>query len=114
VLSDLFAGKVHALLCRPWVERIKGRDWYDFVWYIARGTQVNLTHLKERLVQSGAWQSETVFEKSSLLDLLNEKIITTDFERAKLDIIPFIDDVARLEVWSKDFFMALLKKLQVC
>lgn len=113
VLSSLFSGKVHALLCRPWVARIKGRDWYDFVWYVARNTPVNMMHLKQRLVQSGAWQAEAVFDKSSLLNLLGEKTTKTDFDQAKLDIIPFIDDISQLDIWSKNFFMSLLKKLKV-
>jgi len=32
-LPSNFALKIHALLCRPY---LKGRDWYDFSWYISR------------------------------------------------------------------------------
>ncbi len=35
-LPDLFAGKMHALVFRVWKNRIKGRDWYDFEWYVQR------------------------------------------------------------------------------
>src|SRR5579862_5391578 len=54
--ADLFAGKLHATLCRPWQTRVKGRDWYDLVWYIARSIPVNLHHLRDRLIQSKEWE----------------------------------------------------------
>lgn len=111
-LSDLFAGKLHAILCRPWVARVKGRDWYDFAWYVGRRVPVNLVHLKERLVQSGAWEKQQPFAFPALLELLKQKIAKTDFEQAKVDILLFIADPDRVQVWSQDFFLSLLKKLQ--
>jgi len=109
---DLFAGKIHALLCRPWVTRIKGRDWYDFVWYISRHTPVNLAHLKERLIQSKAWKRPDRLDKTALLTWLVQKIDQTDFERAKNDIYPFIKDNSSVAVWSKDFFRTISEKIQ--
>ncbi|OGT25231.1 MAG: hypothetical protein A3I77_05270 [Gammaproteobacteria bacterium RIFCSPLOWO2_02_FULL_42_14] len=110
--SDLFSGKVHAILCRPWIKRIKGRDWYDFVWYVSRNTPLNLAHLKERLVQSEAWERKKPLTKNNVIELLSQKIQTVDLNEAKKDVIPFIQDHARLAVWSKQFFMALLEKLR--
>lgn len=109
---DLFAGKIHALLCRPWVARVKGRDWYDFVWYIVRNTPVNLAHLKERLIQSKAWKRQDNLNKNALLDLLEQKIQQTDFNRAKDDIHPFIKDHSSVKIWSEDFFKTILEKIQ--
>ena len=109
---DLFAGKIHALLCRPWVARIKGRDWYDFVWYISRNTPVNLAHLQERLIQSKAWKRQDNLNKNALIDLLEQKIHQTDFSRAKDDIYPFIKDNSSIKIWSEDFFKAILEKIQ--
>ncbi|MBT6207544.1 MAG: nucleotidyl transferase AbiEii/AbiGii toxin family protein [Francisellaceae bacterium] len=110
--ADLFAGKIHALLCRPWVSRIKGRDWYDFVWYISRNIPVNLLHLQARLVQSDAWNELDTLHQRDLLNLLTQKIKTIDFSKAKDDIAPFIKDAASIDVWSKDFSQAILKKLK--
>lgn len=45
--------KMHAVLCRKWLSRVKGRDWYDFEWYAKRNTTLNLTHLQERMYESG-------------------------------------------------------------
>ncbi len=113
VESDLFAGKIHALLCRPWLKRIKGRDWYDFVWYVSRNTPLNLTHLKERLVQSNALDKKRDFNKNDLVILLSKKIQETDFNNAKNDVIDFIKDPACLNSWSAEFFMSLLSKISI-
>lgn len=106
---DLFAGKVHAILCRPWQKRVKGRDWYDLVWYISRGTSINLNHLRERLVQSKAWQKNESFTPDDLAALLEEKINNTDFNNGKKDIAPFIHDQDAIELWSKQFFISLVR-----
>lgn len=111
--SDLFAGKVHALLCRPWLKRIKGRDWYDFVWYVSRNTPLNLTHLKERLVQNKAWEQKNIFNENDVINLLSKKIQETDFNKAKEDVFKFIQDKSKIAVWSPEFFMAVLEKLRI-
>lgn len=111
--SDLFAGKVHALLCRPWQKRVKGRDWYDLVWYVARNTTINLTHLRERLIQSNAWDSTKKLTQEDVAKLLAKKIEKTDFENAKNDIQPFIKDQDTIALWSQDFFMEIILKIQV-
>ena len=113
VESDLFAGKVHALLCRPWLKRIKGRDWYDFVWYVSRNTPLNLLHLKERLVQSNVWEQKNILNKNDVINLLSKKIHGTDFNKAKEDVALFIKDKSTLDVWSPEFFIAVLGKLRI-
>lgn len=112
VLEDLFAGKVHALLCRQWLKRVKGRDWYDFVWYVSRGTALNLTHLKSRLIQSGNWEADKPFTHNDCIAMLKDKINATDFESAKKDILLFIKDPIDVEVWSSEFFEHLCTKLK--
>ncbi len=111
-LPNLFAGKIHALLCRKWDKRIKGRDWYDFVWYVGRKVPVNLEHLKERLVQSGTWESAKTFTAEELASMLNTKISKLDFELAKQDVIPFIEDPNSLDLWSKTFFNDITSRLE--
>jgi len=112
VKSDLFAGKIHALLCRPWQQRVKGRDWYDFVWYIAQEVPVNLIHLQERLIQSQAWKKAHKFKENDLINLLEEKINCTDFSEAKKDVLPFLRDLQSVDLWSTEFFQNLLQRLQ--
>lgn len=113
IQPDLFAGKIHAVLCRPWQKRVKGRDWYDFVWYISRGTPVGILHLKERLVQSKAWGPDNPFTKKDLCSLLADKIKQTDFSNAKEDVRRFISDQDQVGLWSQAFFLDLLSRLKV-
>lgn len=109
--SDLFAGKLHAILCRPWQKRVKGRDWYDLVWYVARNIPVNLHHLRDRLIQSSAWDKSIKLTKNDLITLLSDKINETNFENAKSDIIPFIIDKEAVSLWSKNFFLDVIGKI---
>ena len=108
---DLFAGKIHAILCRPWQKRVKGRDWYDLVWYVSRKVPVNLLHLRDRLMQSNVWQNDNKLTKSDLLGLLTDKINQTDFDSAKSDILPFISDKDAVRLWSKAFFLEIAKAI---
>ena len=109
---DLFAGKLHAILCRPWQKRIKGRDWYDLVWYIARNIPVNLLHLRDRLIQSKARAINMDFRLNDLLEMLKDKINQTDFNSAKIDIIPFIKDKNAIDLWSQDFFQQIIHNIK--
>jgi predicted nucleotidyltransferase component of viral defense system len=109
---DLFAGKLHALLCRPWQTRVKGRDWYDLVWYIARNIPVNLPHLRDRLIQSKAWAKNRKFSLDDLLELLRNKINQVDFNNAKVDILPFIKDKQAIDLWTRDFFLQIIQNIK--
>ncbi|MFY0666352.1 MAG: nucleotidyl transferase AbiEii/AbiGii toxin family protein [Natronospirillum sp.] len=108
--SDLYAGKVHALLFRQWKNRVKGRDWFDFEWYIRQGIPLNLTHLSERAKQSGDWLG-TSLTASTCKEWLYHRIDTLDVQSAKHDVVPFINDAQQLDIWSKDYFRALADKV---
>lgn len=112
-LPDLFAGKIHAILCRPWQKRVKGRDWYDLIWYIARNIPVNLFHLRERLIQTNAWDRTKSLTRNDVLILLDNKINEIDFENAKVDILPFISDQTSIALWSKSFFKNIIERINV-
>ena len=103
-MPSLFAGKVHAVICRAWKSRVKGRDLYDYIFYLARGTKLNTGHLKARLVQSEAWKNEDNFTVEDAKKLLCERFDTIDYEQAKNDVRPFIKDAAALGIWNADFF----------
>lgn len=101
---SLFAGKAHAVLCRAWKNRIKGRDLYDYVFYLSMNTPVNLQHLEARLRQSGFLETEAPLDIDQLKDLLRARFATVDYDQAKQDVLPFIKDPSKLAVWSQDFF----------
>lgn len=118
--SSLFAGKLHAVLCRGWKSRPKGRDWYDLVWYVQKGHDVNLLHLATRLVQSckalenldkSLPNTIEQYNKKIIVDLLKEKINTLDIDLAKQDVRRFITDERELDIWSRDFFHAIASML---
>lgn len=111
-LSDLFAGKAHAVLCREWMGRVKGRDWYDLVWFISRGIPVNLTSLQQRMQQSGHWTSNGDLNREDLLNLFEKKIASLDIRSAREDVINFIRDSSRLDIWSKDFFNKVVHQIK--
>ena len=110
-LPSLFAGKIHAVLCRAWKNRVKGRDLYDFVFYLSKGAAVNLAHLKVRLVDSGFIGEDFQFDQDSLIGLLSERFASIDYEQAKQDVLPFIKDKSKLNLWSAEFFTDITKAL---
>lgn len=108
---SLFAGKIHAVLCRNWARRIKGRDLYDYVWYLSQDTPVNLFHLQKRLEQSDRWDSSKQLALQDTKDMLKERFSQLDFEAAKKDVIPFLSDASELELWNAGFFQAITENL---
>lgn len=111
-MGDLFAGKMHAALCRPWQKRIKGRDWYDVIWYIQGGTPVNLPHLQDRMRQTGHLKADEAFGEKELLEKVHEKIDTIDWELAKADIVVFVSDKRKLDLWSAPFFHDIVSHIK--
>jgi len=109
VLPDLYAGKMHALLFRQWKNRIKGRDWFDFEWYVRRGAQLNLAHFNQRALQSGDLMQAV--DESGFMDLLSVRIASVDFDNAKQDAERFISDARVLDIWSRDYFMELARRV---
>ena len=111
-IVDLFAGKMHAALCRNWKNRVKGRDWYDVIWYIQSGIPVNLQYLRERMKQIKNLSPEEKFGRQELLKRLHVKIDEIDWESAKADVAMFIPDKQRLAIWSAPFFHDLIDHLR--
>jgi len=111
-IDDLFAGKMHALLFRKWKNNVKGRDWYDMEWYIKKGVVLNLKHFAIRAHNSGDWPNEIITE-DQFRTLLNEKIDAVDMNRIKADIIRFIPEPDKLNIWSAGYFRDLAGSLKV-
>ncbi len=110
-LSDLFAGKICALLCRQWKLRVKGRDWYDFLWFIQGNIAVNLSHLEKRLRGYTYYQEAKPLTPEILSVILQDKIKEVDLKLAKEDIIKFIKNPSSLEAWSDDLFISAVKQM---
>ena len=102
-LPDLYAGKMHALLYRNWKTRVKGRDWYDFQWYVANRVPLNFEHLQKRIRE---FNDEDI-TKERFMEMLHEKLSTTDIESVKQDVRGFIFNQRDIEIWSNEYFLKL-------
>ena len=111
--ASLFSGKIHAIICRSWKSRVKGRDLYDYVFYLSRNTQFNLPHLREKLIDSQYIDTNETISCEDIKKMLIERFNEIDFEQAKEDVIPFIKDPSVLDIWSKDFFIAITDQLNI-
>lgn len=110
-LPFLFAGKMHAVLCRSWKNRVKGRDWFDLIWFVGRNVPLNLKHLELRLKQSKHLEKNIKLTKKLFWKMIEKKIYDTDFILAKNDVINLLKDKAPLELWSKNFFQEVANKI---
>ena len=111
--SCLFAGKMHALLCRNWKGRVKGRDFYDFIWYLGKGIPVHLSHLQKRMEQTGHWDGNAALDEDKLKSLLRTRFAGIDFDQAKGDVLPFVQDADAVMLWGQNFFLGLIDRLKV-
>ena len=107
-LPNLFAGKMHALLYRTWKNRVKGRDWYDFEWYIRHNTPLDFNHLHERTLQ---FNQEDI-SKELFLEKLKQRFSTADINQVKADVLPFVRNPMELNIWSNDYFLQLASKMK--
>lgn len=111
-LSSSFAGKCHALLCRGY---IKGRDWYDFTWYVARKISPNFVFLGAALDQQGPWANQkNIVTPAWFINAMQQKIMSIDWDKAASDVAPFLNaqDRKALNLWGVDFFIDKLNKLE--
>jgi len=111
-LPDLFAGKMHAILCRRWKKRVKGRDWYDLVWYAANHPQLHLAHLEQRMRQSGHWKGREQLTPELFKQLLSQAIDKLVVDQARKEVEAFIRDQKSLAIWSREFFQDIADRIQ--
>lgn len=106
-LPDLFAGKMHALIFRNWGQRVKGRDWYDFEWYIKNIVNLNFQHFAQRVKEFNGMD----IDKNQFMDLLKSRLGDTDIELVKQDVFPYLINPSELEIWSNDYFLQLAERI---
>jgi hypothetical protein len=113
VLPDLFAGKMHAILCRTWKSRVKGRDWYDLVWYAANHPVLHLSHLEERMRQTGHWKGEDPLTPENFKELLGNSINKLNIEQARREVDLFVKSPETLSIWSREFFLDVATRITI-
>lgn len=110
-MPSLFAGKLHPLLCRGYV---KGRDWYDFTWYVTRNTAINYLFLQQALFQLGPWESLQIpIDRKWVCDELQKKVHEIDWQAAAKDVEIFLKprELQSVALWSPTFFEHFIKKI---
>jgi predicted nucleotidyltransferase component of viral defense system len=111
-VPDLFAGKMHAALCRRWKTRVKGRDWYDLVWFVTYHPALHLSHLEARMRQTGDWKGADPLTPAAFLRISHDVIDGLDIEQVKREVEPFVKSPEKLDVWSTRFFHDLVSRIQ--
>ena len=102
-LPDLFAGKMHALVYRGWKNRVKGRDWYDFEWYVRHNVPLDFAHLTERIRQ---FNNEEIGQEAFMVQL-KDRLASANINQVKSDVLPFVRNPKELDIWSNDYFVQL-------
>lgn len=102
-LPCLYAGKMHALAYRNWKTRVKGRDWYDFEWYVKKEVPLDFKHLQMRIKEFNGLE----LSKDEFLNVLKERLSTTNISIVKADVERFVEDTRDLDIWSNDYFLQL-------
>lgn len=102
-LPDLFAGKMHALVYRGWKNRVKGRDWYDFEWYVRHNVPLDFAHLAERVRQ---FSNEEIGQEEFMAQL-KDRLASANINQVKSDVLPFVRNPKELNIWSNDYFVQL-------
>ncbi|MDR2232238.1 MAG: nucleotidyl transferase AbiEii/AbiGii toxin family protein [Tannerella sp.] len=110
-LPDLYAGKMHAFLFRNWKTRVKGRDWYDFEWYVRNNIKLNFTHLQKR-VESINLLPAMEFTSAVFKRMLKERIESANIEMVKNDVRPFLKNPQEMEIWNREYFLQLADRIQ--
>jgi hypothetical protein len=103
--ASLLAGKLHAILNRPWT---KGRDLYDLAWYLADRTwpTPNLKLLNAALAQT-AWKG-AILTATNWRNEIRKRMKTLDWERARADVRPFLERQRDLDLVSEEVLGKLL------
>ena len=102
-LPALFAGKMHALVYRGWKNRVKGRDWYDFEWYVRHNVPLDFAHLAERVRQ---FNNEEI-RREVFMSQLKDRLTSANINQVKSDVLPFVRNPKELDIWSNDYFVQL-------
>lgn len=110
--SSLFAGKIHAVIAREWKNRVKGRDLYDYIFYLSSQTKVNLKHLEARLKQTNTIDKDEILTIENLKSLLIKKFNDINYDKAKEDVLPFLENPDILDIWSSNFFISITEQLE--
>lgn len=93
---------------------MKGRDWYDFSWYVTQKVQPNLPHLRAALYQYGPWAGQSItVDRDWLHNAMLEKVAAVDWREAAADVERFLSMAEKqsLKLWGERFFRNKIENL---
>ncbi len=111
-LPSLFAGKTAAVVGRHWISRIKGRDLYDFEWYIRNKVPINLEYFSNNLLRGGTIESP-IKDKEALLSVLEKRFMAIDYDNALQDLYAFVPRENIPKGWCPEHFIELSKDILI-
>lgn len=109
---SMFSGKAAAIICREYKHRVKGRDYYDYLFYCGKGSKFNLNYLENKLKNSMKIERQSHLTIDLVKKFLKEKFLFVDYESAKEDVRNFINDYDALKLWSPSLFISTLDGLE--
>ena len=110
-IESLFSGKLHAILCRNYKNRVKGRDFYDFIFYINKKVKPNLNYLKNKLIESNILDKDAVFTIDILKEMLIQRFNQIDFKQVRDDAQKFVMKNEDLSLYCKELFIDCVNKM---
>ena len=102
---SMFALKCHALMCRKY---IKGRDYYDYLWFINQGTKINY-----ELLNNAFYQTEgEILSRDDIKDHLRSTFHNADIDEVKDDVRRFLEKPDEIEGWKTEAFENTIKNVE--
>ena len=92
-LSSLYATKIHACFFRKYA---KGRDFYDFVWYLGKKIEPNYELLNNAILQTHGINLR--LGRKNIKNFLLEKTAKVDFNLMSKDVERFLEDKSDLKL----------------
>lgn len=109
--SSLFAGKIHAILCRTYKNNIKGRDYFDFLYYTRKRISPNINYLRNKLLESGKISENDEFNLEVLKRMLKERFESLDYNIVLNDVRKFLFKPENIPFYTKELFLDKLNNL---
>ena len=110
--ATLFAGKIHAIICRDYKNNVKGRDYYDYLFYLGKSAAFNLKYLENKLKNNGTIEQNVTLSLQMVKALLKNKFEMVDYKLAKEDVLHFIENKNELDCWGKELFISTIEQLK--
>jgi predicted nucleotidyltransferase component of viral defense system len=104
-LASLFAGKLHACFYRSYA---KGRDWYDFVWYISKKTKPNFKLLNNAIQQTE--KKDLKLNHATFKQFLLDQMPKFNFQDLKRDVERFLEDPQESSIFDRDVILNTIQK----